>query len=92
MVYGNGKIGRSVVISHCSGQHLNPYANDPPEFVDFEIDFFGCYTPQRATTYARRITGDSSVTINNVEHETHFYTMKLRDFVEVAERTDNNGY
>ena len=87
-VYGHGKVSRNVTISHCNGQCINPTSKDPPEFVDFCIDLYGTYTEQRATRQARRITGDNTIIINNVEYETHFYTMSIDDFVKQAERTN----
>lgn len=84
MVYGHGKIGRNVTISHCHGQRLNTNGNDPPEFEDFSYDVYGCYTKERATRYARRTFGDMSIVINNVEHETEYYAMTVNDFVEKA--------
>lgn len=90
MVYGHGKIGRNVTISHCHGQHLNTNV-DPPEFMDFDYDVYGCYTKERATRYARRVFGDSSIVINNVEHETEYYAMTIEEFVNYAQKGYKNG-
>lgn len=89
-VYGHGKVSRNVTISHCYGQQLND-ANGEAEFVDFCFDVYGTYTAERATRFARRAFADRSIVINKVEHETHFYAMDLPTFVELAERTNNNG-
>lgn len=88
MVYGHGKVGRNVTISRCNGQRLNSNNSDTHEFVDFSIDLYGTYTVERATRFARRITGDKSIIINNIEHETGYYSMDLETFMRYAERTN----
>lgn len=90
-IYGQGKIGRNVTVSHCFGQSVIYDDNHEAIFEDFTFDIYGCYTPQRATRYARQKFGDSTITINHVEHETGYYAMKLSDFMRYAERTSNNG-
>lgn len=90
-IYGHGKIGRNVTVTHCNGQRLNQTENNETEFVDFSFDIYGCYTPQRATKFARRKFGDNSIVINNVLHETNYYAMELTTFLKYAERTSNNG-
>lgn len=88
VIYGHGKVGRNVTISHCNGQRLNSHDTDTVEFVDYSFDVYGCYTTERATRFARRITGDTSIVINNVEHETSYYCMDLETFIRYAERTN----
>lgn len=90
MIYGHGKIGRNVTVSHCYGQRINPDNPDASEFVDYSIDIYGCFTEQRATRFARRVIGDRSIIINKVEFETHHYVMELAKFIDNAERTDND--
>lgn len=85
MIYGHGKVGRNVSISHCYGQRLN---KDNNEFEDFNFDVIGCYVEDRATLFARRLFSDKSIIITNVEIETHFYTMDLEVFIQHAERTN----
>lgn len=89
-IYGHGKIGRNVSVSHCHGQRLNS-SIDPPDFEDFSFSVFGCYTEQRATRFARRVFGDSSIIINNVEIETRYYSMTIQNFINHAVRSIENG-
>lgn len=90
MVYGHAKVARSITVSHCTGQRLNPNTKGPPDFIDFSYDVYGCYTPERATRYARRTFSDNTIVINNVEMETRNYATDVETFISVAERTDNN--
>lgn len=86
MIYGQPTIGRNVTVTHCNGQRVTN-TREGPVFEDFSIDVYGCYTAERATTYVRRLVKDSSIVINNVEHETHHYKMKIQDFIKYGERT-----
>lgn len=86
MIYGTGKVGRTVTISHCNGQAINKDRGDP-EFVDFDFSVYGMYTPERATRYARRAFKDNSIIIFNVEHETGYYQMPLEEFMQTAVRS-----
>ena len=88
MVYGHGKMGRNVTISHCYGQRISPNTKDPPEFVDFSFDYYGNLTNQRATRYARRVFGDNTIIINNVEYETFYVNISIADLIRYGERTN----
>lgn len=87
-IYGHGRVGRNVTISHCYGQRINTDENSVSEFVDFSFDAYGTYTESRATKFARRVTGDKTIVINKVEHETHYYAMDLSTFMQYAEQTN----
>lgn len=91
MIHGELKVGRNVPVSHCSGQCINPNIKDPPEWMDYSLDIFGCYTPERATRFARRLTGDKTIVINNVEITNTYYAIPMSTFVEVAERINNGN-
>lgn len=91
MVYGDLKIGRNISISHCVGQRVNSNIKDPPTFVDYSIDIYGCYTEQRATRFARRLTGDNTIVINHVEITTKYYAIPVNVFVDTAERFNNGN-
>lgn len=73
-------VGRTITTSVCNGQMLN-YATG--EFEDYCETLVGEYTPQKATTYFRRIV-DDSITINNVEIFNDYYTMPTAEFVRLA--------
>lgn len=90
MIYGGAKIGRNISVSHCVGQRSIWTANNGTEYFDFMIDIFGCYTCERATRFARRLTGDSTITITHVEVETHYYACGIREFLNVAKRTSED--
>lgn len=83
-IYGRGKVGRNVSVSHCNGQRLN---SNTGEFEDFSFSVFGVYLEDRATRYARRIFGDKTIIITNVVVETHYYSMTVDTFLALAERT-----
>lgn len=91
MVHGDLKVGRNIPVSHCSGQRVNPNTKDPPEFIDYSLDIYGCYTEQRATRFARRLTGDKTIVINNVEIENNYYAIPMAVFVEVAKECNNGN-
>lgn len=84
MVYGHGRVGRNVTVSHCYGQRYKNDTSGQPEFVDYVIDIYGTYVPERATRFARRLTGDKTIVINNVETETGYYAMDLEEFMKFA--------
>ena len=90
-IYGHGKVGRNVTVSHCHGQRINTAHSPDGQWDDFSFDVYGVYTVERATRFARRITGDRTIVINNVEHETHYYAMELDRFVKTAERIENGN-
>lgn len=73
-------IKRSVTVSHCVGQCVNGFG----EFVDYDSDLTGSYTPDRATRVLRRLTGDQSITIVDVVQETARYSMSIEDFIKHA--------
>lgn len=76
------RIGRTIALSRCSGQMVHD-----GEFFDVCEELPGRYTPERATRKLRRELGDESITINHVEIESHYYSMKLEDFMTNAEIT-----
>ena len=76
------RIGRTIALSRCSGQMLAD-----GEFFDVYEELPGYFTPERATRKLRRELGDETITINNVEIETHYYSMPLEDFMIHAEIT-----
>ena len=90
MIYGHGKIGRNVTVSHCYGQRFIANGSDPPEAVDFCFDAFGVYTEPRATRFARSIFKDRTIVINKVEHETEYLSMELSKYYQLAERSNND--
>lgn len=76
-------VRRTLVLTACNGQHL---VNG--EFHDYTNVLVGKYDTARATRTLRRRTGDQSITINNVEHETGTYIMDVYKFMAHAERID----
>lgn len=79
------RIYRTITYTACNGQHLNTATG---EFEDYCDVIIGDYTPARATRYLRRVAGDDSITINNVEQETKKYQMDVQTFIEYAEQVD----
>lgn len=75
------KIYRTVTLSACNGQHVNPQTN---EFADFCAVLIGDYTPGRASRALRKSTGDETITILNVETETKKYAMDYETFLAYA--------
>lgn len=77
-------IKRSVTLSACTGQRIGELG----EFEDYCDVLVGDYTPERATRVLRRLHGDQSITILNVEKETAKYAMTIEDFISNAQRED----
>jgi len=75
------KIYRTVTLSACIGQHVNPQTN---EFEDYCEVLIGDYTPGRASRALRKSTGDETITILNVETETRKYVMNYETFLAYA--------
>lgn len=75
------KIYRTVTLSACNGQHVNPQTN---EFEDYCAVLIGDYTPGRASRALRKSTGDDTITILNVETETRKYAMDYETFLAYA--------
>lgn len=73
-------VGRTITTSVCNGQMLNHVTG---EFEDYCETLVGEYTSQKATMYFRRIV-DDSITINNVEIFTDYYTMPTAEFARLA--------
>lgn len=78
-------IKRSVTLSACEGQRVNPATG---EFEVYSDVLVGSYTPERATRVIRRLTGDQSVTVTHVEQETALYSMPIEKFIAAATRED----
>lgn len=79
-------VGRTVTVTECNGQRVNRTSG---EFVDFVHTLVGEHTPEQATMICRRM--DPSITINNVEVFTDYYTMPTDKFIALAtkqRRTD----
>ena len=79
-------VGRTITTSVCNGQMLNYVTG---EFEDYCETLVGDYTPQKATMYFRRVV-DDSITINNVEIFTDYYTMPTADFARLATKQRRN--
>lgn len=75
------KIYRTVTLSACNGQRVNPHTN---EFEDYCASLIGDYTPGRASRALRKSTGDDTITILNVETETKKYAMDYETFLAYA--------
>lgn len=75
------KIYRTVTLSACNGQRVNPQTN---EFVDYYDVLIGDYTPGRASRALRKTTGDDTITILNVKTETKKYAMDYETFLAHA--------
>lgn len=75
------KIYRTVTLSVCMGQHVNPQTN---EFEDYCEVLIGDYTPGRASRALRKSTGDESITILKVEQDTRKYAMSYDTFLAYA--------
>ena len=75
------KIYRTVTLSACNGQHVNPQTN---EFEDYCEVLIGDYTPGRASRALRKATGVETITILNVETETRKYVMDYETFLAYA--------
>lgn len=75
------KIYRTVTLSVCMGQHVNPLTN---EFEDYCEVLIGDYTPGRASRALRKSTGDETITILKVEQDTRKYVMSYETFLAYA--------
>lgn len=75
------KIYRTVTLSVCMGQHVNPQTN---EFEDYCEALIGDYTPGRASRALRKSTGDETITILKVEQDTRKYVMSYETFLAYA--------
>lgn len=80
-------IYRTVVFSACNGQHINPTTG---EFEDFCDVLKGDYTPARASRALRKIHGDESIVINNVEKTETRYSMDVETFIKYATEIKEN--
>lgn len=69
------RIGRSIVFTVCNGSF---YANG--EHDDFSDTLIGKWSAKRATSYFRKLYGDTSITIFNTEVFKQYCEMELLDF------------
>ena len=76
-------VSRTVVVTRCHGQRVSD-----GEFYDFSTEIPGCYTLVRAQAKLRRVLGDPSITLNNVEYDEAYYTMPLDQFLKLANRKE----
>ena len=78
-------IYRTVSMSHVYGQRVT----ESGEFTDFEDTVLRKFRSTRnASAYFRRTTGDSSITIANIEEDSQGYRMPLETFIKYAEPYD----
>lgn len=78
----NDYINKKVTCSACTGVRVNPETN---EFEDYTCVLLGKFNPVTASKRLRREEGDSSITINYVEEDTHTYRMPIMKFIADAE-------
>lgn len=81
---GDAKIGRNVVITYANGVRVNRPIDD--QFVDCKFRILGKYSPDRATRYLRRLTGDRTITINTCDYTCDYYQMPLAQFMTFAHK------
>lgn len=79
------RICRKITLASCNGQRLNA---ETGEFEDFCEVMVGVPDAARATNYFRRKHKDKTITINNVELDTHSYSMDTLVFIANSERID----
>lgn len=73
------KVRRSVTITACEGQHVNP---ETGEIEDFHDALVGTYDTAKATRSLRRMCRDETILILKCEVDTGTYEMSIEDFVK----------
>lgn len=73
------KVRRSVTITACEGQRVNPLTGELEDFYDALI---GTYDAAKATRSLRRMYRDETILILKCETDTDTYEMSIEDFVK----------
>lgn len=71
-------IGRKIVTCICNAQRFN---SETKEMEDFTEEIYGMFTPSSASKYLQKMYSDSSILVNNIEFEEHYYKMPLETFM-----------
>lgn len=75
-------IKRTVSLTACVGQHLNPISG---RFEAVNEVLEGLWDRDKAQRHLRRVRHDDTITIAAVEQDTHVYVLSGEDFIKYAQ-------